>query len=549
MADNMKQRVITLLRVSTKKQLDRDRDSQVEDIPVQRIACNRFIAQHPDWVLIDEYQEKGVSGHKVRAANRDAIQVIQQRALNKEFDILVVFLFDRLGRIADETPFVLENLVVKCGIRVFSVNEGEQRFENHTDKLTNYIRFWQADGESDKLSIRVTEAMGQMVEEGKFRGGTAPFGYRLVKKGRLNKRGHECHDLEIDENEAAVVRLMFHKYLNEGYGSQRLANFLLDQGIRNRKGCNFTNCTIQHILANEQYIGVLKSGESRSPILNHLQIIDIDTFMQVQDMLKQRSNHYKERNVPRHTKGKGLLAGNLYCGHCGARMIQTSNTKRNKNADGSPGKEYTRIRYVCYNKTRHKHLCNGQTGYTTSKVDAVIDQLMHHIFAQAKDTPQDAAIEAKYDVRMTEMKANLKRAKEHLTKQKEIYDAYKDELLRVIRGESALDRETLNELMMDSKSKVDDAATEVDIHTQALENGWGKYNEIRMNHETFLSWAEMYEGCSLEAKKMIVSKIIESIKLNRDYKMEITFRIGYEQFAGQEVNISSYESQQATIPA
>ena len=32
--------------------------------------------------------------------------------------------------------------------------EGQQRFDSHTDKLTNYIRFWQADGESEKTSIR-----------------------------------------------------------------------------------------------------------------------------------------------------------------------------------------------------------------------------------------------------------------------------------------------------------------------------------------------------------------------------------------------------------
>lgn len=57
-------------------------------------------------------------------------------------------MFDRIGRIADETPFVVE-WFVKNGVRVWSTQEGEQRFDNHTDKLTNYIRFWQADGESE----------------------------------------------------------------------------------------------------------------------------------------------------------------------------------------------------------------------------------------------------------------------------------------------------------------------------------------------------------------------------------------------------------------
>ena len=51
----------------------------------------------------------------------------------------------------------------------------------------NYIRFWQADGESQKTSIRTKTALGQMVQEGRFRGGIAPYGYRLVPSGVLNK--------------------------------------------------------------------------------------------------------------------------------------------------------------------------------------------------------------------------------------------------------------------------------------------------------------------------------------------------------------------------
>ena len=85
---------------------------------------------------------------KVRAENRNKLQIIKERAKQGKFDILLVFMFDRIGRIADETPFVVE-WFVKNGIRVWSTQEGEQRFDNHTDKLTNYIRFWQADGESE----------------------------------------------------------------------------------------------------------------------------------------------------------------------------------------------------------------------------------------------------------------------------------------------------------------------------------------------------------------------------------------------------------------
>ena len=155
----MQNRVFCLYRVSTLGQVDKLRD----DIPMQRQACHAYIAQQ-GWNFVDELSEKGVSGFKVSAKDRDAIQILQQKALRHEFDILLVFMFDRLGRIESETPFIVE-WFVKQGIRVWSVKEGEQRFESHVDKLTNYIRFWQADGESQKTSMRTKTALGQMVEE------------------------------------------------------------------------------------------------------------------------------------------------------------------------------------------------------------------------------------------------------------------------------------------------------------------------------------------------------------------------------------------------
>lgn len=159
----MENRVDCLYRVSTDKQVNYNDKSQA-NLLMQRKACHRF-AEEKGWTIVHEEQEDGVSGHKVRAENRDKLQLIKERAQQGKLDILLVFMFDRIGRIADETPFVVE-WFVKNGIRVWSTQEGEQRFDNHTDKLTNYIRFWQADGESEKTSIRTKTALGQLVEDG-----------------------------------------------------------------------------------------------------------------------------------------------------------------------------------------------------------------------------------------------------------------------------------------------------------------------------------------------------------------------------------------------
>ena len=146
-----------LYRVSTKGQVDKVKD----DIPMQREACHEF-ADRMGWTIGKEFLEKGVSGFKVSAKDRDAIQDLKDAALKGEFQVLLVFMFDRIGRIDDETPFIVE-WFAKHNIRVWSVNEGEQRFESHVDKLMNYIRFWQAAGESEKTSMRIRTRMQQPV--------------------------------------------------------------------------------------------------------------------------------------------------------------------------------------------------------------------------------------------------------------------------------------------------------------------------------------------------------------------------------------------------
>ena len=220
-------RVYTLYRVSTAKQVDVTKD----DIPMQKIACHEFSERQRDWEIIKEFEEKGISGFKVSAENRDAIQDLKESAMKHEFDVLLVFMFDRLGRIENETPFVLQ-WFAEHGIEVWSVNEGQQKFEHHVDKLMNYIRFWQASGESEKTSIRVKTRLQQMTEDGIYTGGAVPFGYTLTYNGRKNKKGQEMRDLAIEPSEAELIMKIFSMTVNEGYGSHQLAKYANNAGFR-----------------------------------------------------------------------------------------------------------------------------------------------------------------------------------------------------------------------------------------------------------------------------------------------------------------------------
>ncbi len=200
----MKKRVYTLYRVSTKGQVEKD------DIPMQKEACRNF-AESQGWEIVKEFSEKGVSGFKKSAKERDELQKIQQAAMEGKFDILLVFMFDRLGRRDDETPFIVE-WFTKQGIEVWSVNEGQQRFDTHVDKLMNYIRYWQASGESLKTSVRTRTRLEQLTGEGHYTGGTVAFGYKRVRLGRVNKKNQEVCDLVVDEAEAEIVQQIFAQF-------------------------------------------------------------------------------------------------------------------------------------------------------------------------------------------------------------------------------------------------------------------------------------------------------------------------------------------------
>lgn len=80
----MKKRVYTLYRVSTIGQVEKD------DIPMQKEACHEF-AERQGWEIVKEFSEKGVSGFKKSAKDRDQLQLLQQAAAAGEFDVLLVY--------------------------------------------------------------------------------------------------------------------------------------------------------------------------------------------------------------------------------------------------------------------------------------------------------------------------------------------------------------------------------------------------------------------------------------------------------------------------
>lgn len=505
-----------LYRVSTKGQVDKVKD----DIPMQREACREF-AEKMGWTIGKEFLEKGVSGFKVSAKDRDAIHDLKEAALNGEFQVLLVFMFDRIGRIDDETPFIVE-WFAKHNIRVWSVNEGEQRFESHVDKLMNYIRFWQAAGESEKTSMRIRTRMQQLTAEGIYRGGPVPFGYMLENRGRLNKKGKPSYDLAINAEEAEWVKDIFEKTVKDGYGSFRIANYLNKQGVKTHNDSKFQCNTVLRILRNKLYCGYMVSGETVSPQLKELQIIDEMMFEQAQHILDEREKKNEEnRKIAYQTKSCALLSGIMYCAHCGGKLTSIKHTDRRKRKDGSLY-EFTRVKYLCYHKSRGLCECSGQCSYLAYKVDDAVVGTIEKMFASIKDSPDEKELKKQFSKDMQSYKAKQTKIKHDLSKLEKQQEKLEAEVPLTLTGESIYPPELLMKNIRSVEAQIAEQQEKLDTLNTEMTEKKASMESIKPLYDRFKNWAEEFADSTMEQKKMIIAQLVDRIEVGRNYKVTMS---------------------------
>ena len=517
-----KKRVYCLYRVSTLEQVEKD------DIPLQKQACHDF-AERQGWEITKEFYEKGISGFKVSSKDRDAILEIQREAAMGNFDILLVFMFDRLGRRDDETPFVVE-WFISNNIAVWSVNDGEQRLDSHVDKLLNYIRFWQASGESVKTSIRVKAGIAKLVSEGHYAaGGVPPFGYRLEKLGRFNaKKGKEVVDLVVYEPEAKMVKTIFEKYVNEGYGPYRIAQYLHELGVVKFNGKPFSTANVHKVLKNEINIGYLHFGENRNHV-PRLQIIDDDLFNRAQELRNMRSKkNSDDRRVPLTTKGVNLLSGNVFCGHCGNRLWADNSSTKYTRKDGS-GASYKYPTYACIYGLSHAGV-TCQKSYSAKKVDDIVRSVLRQVFEQIRGTPPADCWGKQHERTMSDIKSKIKAATSNVSKVDKELSAYKSEVIKVIQGESAFTAELLNPLIREAEDNLSKLTAELDSLKSEQSESDSIFERTKAEHMRIRSWSEIFDESSPETQKMVAASLIGAVRISKGYQIEIDFNISAKEF-------------------
>ena len=439
-------RVYCLYRVSTLAQVEKD------DIPMQRKACHEF-ANEKGWRIVEEFSEKGVSGYKVAAKDREALQLLKEAAVQKLFDVLLVFMFDRIGRRDDETPFVVE-WFVKNGIEVWSVVEGEQRFENHVDKLLNYIRYWQSSGESIKMSIRVRTRMEQLTRDGFFTGGTPPYGYKLCKLGRTNKRGVEVQDIIINQSEAEIVKKIYSLFTEGGVGTYNIATYLNQRGIVNGLGKSWKHTSIQSILKNETYTGIIKFSRAQSNVLPHLIIIDRNIFEESLHLQEINKNLTSSRRNPAY-KEKVLFGELVYCLCCGKKMTVTQSSKRRAIKDGEV-RVYETLSYICKNNSG-KCPCGKSKRYSCKKIDSLLIGVILDILMKGYEED----FQVLFTKGLAESRAKKEVLERTLSKEQQSLSLLKEEAVEVISGNSAFGSILISDFIKKSELKILEYKSEI----------------------------------------------------------------------------------------
>jgi DNA invertase Pin-like site-specific DNA recombinase len=169
------------------------------------------------------------------------------------------------------------------------------------------------------------------VKRGCYVGNTPPFGYNKITIGK-------DHTLEINEEQAEIVRLIFDMYI-KGVTPGRIAIKLNEMGFKSARGGKWVKSSVRAIISNEHYTGkvvfnkkklttVIENGERKVKNLRqddadvlvvegkHPAILDAATWEAARKLvaLNPREKHTHPIKNP--------LAGVIVCGKCGKAMFQ-----------------------------------------------------------------------------------------------------------------------------------------------------------------------------------------------------------------------------------
>ena len=333
-----KKRVAAYCRVST------DHEDQANSFESQQRFFRQYIQYHPDWELYAIFADEGLSGTTTK--KRKEFQRMIACAQNGEIDLILTKEISRFARnTLDSISFTRE--LKRHGVGVIFMNDNINTLDGDAE-LRLAIMSSIAQEESRKTSERVKWGQKRRMERGVVFG-RSMLGYD-VKDGKMT----------INKEGAEVVRLIFHKYVEEGKGTYVICRELLEAGIPPMHVKKWSNTVILRILRNEKYCGDLVQKKTYTPDYlthdkkynmgqeefviitdHHAPIISRELFNAANRILDERS---KSQTGKSKYANRYPFSGKIKCGCCGASYVSRYKQRR----DGSRYKAWR-----CYEATRH----------------------------------------------------------------------------------------------------------------------------------------------------------------------------------------------------
>jgi len=301
-------------RVST------DKNDQANSYASQISYFSEYVNRQENWELGQVYADEGLSGTSVK--KRKQFNRMIEDAMHGKINLIITKEVSRFARNTVDTLTYTRKLKER-GVGVFFVSDNINTMDADGElRLT--IMASLAQEESRKTSERVKWGQRRQMEKGVVFGRDL-LGY-TVKEGKLS----------VNECEAEIVKLIYHKYLVEGKGTRVISRELYEAGIKSKRVKEFSNTMILKVLKNEKYVGDLLQKKTFTPDYltqskkankgqedkiyirdNHEPIIERNIWDSVQRELERRSPPLEQKQ--RHTN-RYWCSGKLFC-ECGQRFI------------------------------------------------------------------------------------------------------------------------------------------------------------------------------------------------------------------------------------
>ena len=544
-------RVRMLLRVSSNQQLEAD-----GDLSVQRQIVKDYISNQSDWQLDEkEYFEGSNSGYKNAVADRNILQEALQDAKAKEYDILVVYKDDRIGRRMWEIGAYVMSLK-SFGVDIYTVKDGciSPESDDIMGQMMLALRYGNAQKSSSDTGMRVKDTAQKLVQKGKFMGGKAPYGYKLELSGEVSKHGRALHHLVVVPEQAEVVKYIYELSLHKEFGATKISKILNEHEIYKDRAPRdiWKSGTIVSILTNPVYAGytAYKRRErvdgryhrldSKDWIFaekpdTEIAIIDENMWNQVQDTRKQRADKYikslENQNVTVIRRNSGMLAliDVLYCGYCGRKM--TNGSKYNYWTIKDTGERRTSkiAIYKCPNAWNGiPHEKTKQ--YRADQIESVVfEALAEYIGKLQENEDVFTQIEENQSRQKAVKQSELDKEQSELENIQQKISVMENNIPNAMTGDYPLSLEELagiirkhKELEQKHKRIVEERKAELDAMKVSMDD----WENIRSKIPT---WQDVFWNADTTTKRVLVNKLIERIDITKD-SVNIRFKINLNDF-------------------